>query len=145
MADIKLIKHGSVLIPIDEEGEELLTKWKNGDVINCKVSKVRNGGFHRKFFALIQTIWDFGGFQIWSNKKAMRLWLTIKSGHFEEIQRKGFPVQYAAKSISFASMDQMTFEVLFQRIIDEAIEMNMCGNDGEEKIRENVEALVRFS
>jgi hypothetical protein len=53
MAELSLIRTGNGLAPATEADRELISKWKHGQVIHGKFTRMRNGSFHRKLFALI--------------------------------------------------------------------------------------------
>lgn len=59
MAELSLIRTGNGLAPATEADRELISKWKHGQVIHGKFARMRNGGLHRKFFALLELSFDY--------------------------------------------------------------------------------------
>jgi hypothetical protein len=88
---------------------EMLKKMKAGDFFECDIKKPRNLAFHKKFFALINMVYQ--NQEIYNNIDTLRKELTKASGFYEEyINHKGIKC-YEAKSISFAKMEQHEFEI----------------------------------
>jgi hypothetical protein len=48
----------SGFIPFNEEGQEFFARCKLGEVVELKPTKVRNGNYHRLFFAILKLISD---------------------------------------------------------------------------------------
>ena len=79
-----------------------LKKIKVGEEYQCDIKQPRNYKFHRKFFALINMVYE--NQDIFINIDHLREELTKATGYYDSyINHKGATV-YRAKSISFAKM-----------------------------------------
>jgi len=86
-----------------------------------KYKMSRNLGFHKKFFALINMLFD--NQEQFTNKDFMRKQLTIEAGYFtEEVGFHGEVIKEAI-SISFASMDEIEFQEYYNRFIDTIVRL----------------------
>lgn len=59
MAELALIRTAQGLVPATEADRELVQKWKAGQVVHGKFTKMRNAKFHGKFFAMLDLAWDY--------------------------------------------------------------------------------------
>lgn len=114
MTDILVQKVMGALRPVDETGEELLRRIPQGETLKVSLTRPRNVGHHRKFFALIDMIAANSTF----TNNQVRYLLTCAAGHYEETITKDGEVHRVPKSISFAAMDQTAFDVFFDRCCD---------------------------
>ena len=151
MADFYLRRVGNGFVPNSEEDSETIKAWPLGDVIKVRATKPRNVKFHRKYFALLDLLWNHGGDEKFDNREAMRAWVICKAGHYDvmsttvvempeddwarDIRARISAVlwrkltKYCAKktvvvrpkSISFAQMDEAEFGVLYARTIQIAL------------------------
>lgn len=135
MKEIHLVKQlNGTLIPAYDSDKELMSKIKVGEIYKYKFSKPRNIRFHRKFFALINLVYQ--NQEHYTNAEHLRYDLTIESG-FYDIRVNKFTGEEikVAKSISFASMDEVTFSDLYNKFLTTVV--RVFGWDGED-IEENV-------
>ena len=135
MKDIYLVKqlNGS-FIPAYDSDKELMSNIKAGEIYKYKFSKPRNVKFHRKFFALINLVYQ--NQDHYSNIEHLRYDLTIESG-FYNVRYNKFTGEeiIEAKSISFASMDEVEFSELYNKFLSTVV--RVFGWDGAD-IEENV-------
>lgn len=88
--------------------------------IDFEWKKPRNYKFHKKFFALIELVYQ--NQEIYNNKEHLRKDLTISAG-FYDIRHNFEGVEiYEPKSISFANMDEVEFSELYNRFIDVVVQ-----------------------
>lgn len=59
MADLALIKTAAGLVPATEADREAVQKWRTGQVIHGKFTRMRNARFHGKFFAMLDLAWEY--------------------------------------------------------------------------------------
>ena len=112
---------------------EMAKKIKVNEPYEFEFKNVRNPRFHKKFFALINML--FQNQEIYKNADDLRNDLTIEAGfyelrtnlHGEEIKK--------AKSISFASMDNDQFEEYYNAVLDQIV---IHFNFGKQDIIDNV-------
>ena len=82
-------------------------------------SKPRNYRFHKKFFALVNMVFD--NQEQYTNIEHLRKDLTIESGFYDTRYDLHGNQVLEAKSISFASMDEIEFNELYNRFVDTVI------------------------
>lgn len=121
---------GGYFIPASDVDRDEAEKLKNGVVYTFDAKKERNSLFHRKVLALIRL-----GFDAWDPTSTITIRysegitpekdfekfredLTIAAGHYYATYSIDGSVTLRAKSISFASMDEIEFEDLFSRFVD---------------------------
>jgi hypothetical protein len=115
--DIMLIKQwdGSFKPAYDSDYQKA-KKIKVDSAVSCKITKPRNIKFHRKFFGLINLV--FQNQEIYNNPEHLREELTKKAGFYEVYTNHLGVLNYKAKSISFVKMSQEEFEYLYDRFLD---------------------------
>lgn len=59
VAEVALIRTAQGLVPATEADRELTQKWKLGQVIHGKFTKMRNAKFHGKFFSMLDLAWEY--------------------------------------------------------------------------------------
>jgi len=59
MADLALIRTAQGLVPATEADREIVQKWKAGQVVHGKFTRMRNARFHGKFFAMLDLAWEY--------------------------------------------------------------------------------------
>lgn len=95
---------------------EKIKKLKVGEEYQCEIKQPRNLGFHRKFFSLINMI--FQNQEIYNNSDRLRKDLIIEAGFYDEWVDFQGVIQREAKSISFVSMSEDEFQELYSRVLD---------------------------
>jgi len=91
-------------------------KIQLNEPIEFEFKRVRNYKFHKKFFALINLV--FENQEQYINIEHLRKDLIISAGYYDlRFNIEGVEIQ-EAKSISFAKMDETEFSELYNRIID---------------------------
>ncbi len=122
------------LKPAYDSDYELFKKITNGSIIKCVVTKPRNILFHRKFFALLNLV--FLNQEKYENLEDLLIEIKLKTGHYKEhITTKGIMI-YVPKSISFAKMDEYSFDKFYSKVL------NILGkliNVNSDELREQVE------
>ena len=135
MKEIYLAKNlNGTLTPASDSDKDMLKNFKVGEVYRFKFSKPRNIKFHRKFFALINLV--FENQEHYTSIEHLRHDLTIEAGFYNiRINRFTGEQLKEAKSISFASMDEIEFSSLYNKFLDTVV--RVFGWDGED-IEENI-------
>jgi len=95
---------------------EKLKKIKPNEPIECTITKKRNIMFHRKFFALLNMVYQ--NQERYNNIDHLRKDLTIEAGYYTERPNLEGEAIKEADSISFAKMDDHTFQEYYNRVID---------------------------
>ena len=119
-----------------ESDLEKARKIKVGDFVTCDIKKPRNYMFHKKFFALIELV--FQNQDLTDDTDNLRAYLTVKAGFYETI-KSDIGVMYLPKSISFAKMDEIEFEELFTKFLN--VSSMLIGVENEDIMNELSEFL----
>jgi hypothetical protein len=143
--EIYLTRHPNFtyLVPAYEGDQEVIKKMKHGEVYKGKLSLPRNIKFHKKFFALLGIVFenlphDFAikteaGQEIEIKDTDSLLWhIKMQMGYHEEKVTLGGRITYEAKSISFASMDEIEFQEFYSKAIDVILKYFLKGANKEE-------------
>lgn len=122
---IHLKKIESGLLACSEEDFLKTNKLKNGKVYRAEVKEVRNYNFLKKFFAMIDVVWENLPEKLekgYGTKENFRYELTMRAGYRENwTTAKGAPM-WRPKSISFAKMSEHDFQILYNSILDDVIQ-----------------------
>ncbi len=123
------------LVPMYPADLDEKKRLRLGEEYHVEIKRPRNVGLHRKFFALLNL--GHQNTQLDMPFEAYRRYMTMKAGFYNcySTPKGEF---FEAQSISFASMDQRTFEDVFDRVMDKIIED--IGTDKEDIM----DALVNF-
>jgi len=96
-------------------------KLKMGETYEIEIKKKRNVLFHRKFFALLNLVFQNQDHFKDNEFEAFRGYFLIKAGEYTRTDTpKG--AFYYPKSISFSKMDEIEFSRLYDKIINVACE-----------------------
>ena len=104
----------------DDDAKSYMAKLKNGDAVLVKVRKPRNVQFHRKYFALLQTV--FENQERYEDFEAFRKEVVMRAGYWTIHHHVTGKVSYDAKSIAFDKMDELEFSELYNKSIDVILE-----------------------
>lgn len=104
------------LKPAYDADYENLKKIKAGATVECEIKQPRNIKFHRKFFALINLV--FQNQEQYNSIEHLRKDLIIASGHYEERYNFEGVQIFEPKSISFSNMDETEFNQLYNDVVD---------------------------
>ncbi|MBY0243512.1 MAG: DUF1367 family protein [Burkholderiaceae bacterium] len=152
MTDIVLMKVANVLVPHDEVAADFIQKMKAGALMHADFKKVRNWKFHKKYFALVSFAFDqweprsgltYQGQAVAKNKERFRKDIAILAGFFETTVNLKGEVRLEAKSISFAQMDEIEFEALYNETIN-VILQRVLTKYTRDDLDAVVEQLLRF-
>lgn len=114
--EIYLVKklNGS-FVPAHDSDYQNAKKIKLGEPFRFDIKQPRNQKFHRKFFALINLV--FENQEIFANREDLRKFLTMKAGYYKRIETTSGEM-ILPKSVSFAKMDGIEFAELYDRVLD---------------------------
>jgi len=149
-----LIKSPMGFIPNSSETDDWYRSIKLGQVIHGEFRKMRNAGFHRKFFALLDL-----AFEYWEpgeinskygvpekNFERFRKDLIILAGYFHLVIRLDGTTRPEADSISFAKMDNDEFQKLYSNVLNVILKkIPMMAEIGEERINELTDKFLEFA
>jgi hypothetical protein len=120
-------------MPVYDSDKEAVKKIKAGEDVEIDIKRPRNLAFHRKTFSLFNLVFD--NQDHYKNLEELRKDLTIEAGYFTKRYNMHGVEIIEAQSISFAAMNQDTFDEYYQRLLDA-----ICNNYGMLKsdIEENL-------
>ncbi len=93
-----------------------MKRIKVGDFLECEIRKPRNYKFHKKFFALMNMI--FQNQERYNNIDDLREDLTIEAGYYVKRENMQGETIKKAKSISFSKMDEHEFNDYYSKVLD---------------------------
>ena len=105
-----------------------------GKEVRCVVSQPRNIGFHKKYFAMLKVGYDMADTPF--NMEQFRLYVQAGAGWCEFLQGHDGNLVAVPKSISFTSMDQFEFQVLYSDVLNFICEQWALDYDQIERIVE---------
>ena len=118
---ILLLNTSGGLKPLYDADYDEKKKLRIGEVYSAEIKKVRNIQFHRKYFALINTAWEylneatiahFGG-----NIEAFRKCVEVAAGHCDRAYHLASKSWIEVpKSIAFDKIDEAEFTDLYERV-----------------------------
>jgi len=107
-------------LPINEPAWDFISKSR-GKEVALILKRERNLNFHRKGWALLNTIFDAQ--EQYEDPEQLRLALTIAAGHVDYIKLLDGGVTLYPKSWAFDKMSEEEFEHLYNRMIDEGLKL----------------------
>ena len=122
MTEVILRKRGNSLIPVDDQGRELLAKLKDNRDVGCSIVAHRNPRHHRLFFAIVKFVQmhavDAEGNSLFEHTDTETLRTAHQARHRAPCAHMSIwkPAQFVAvpKSISWGAMDQTKFNEFFE-------------------------------
>lgn len=143
------------LAPMGGDERNAFEKYKNGALIKCTVSQMRNGKFFRKWWILANyafDIWkdtmpmmEYRGQPVQANFGKFRKDLTILAGHFHPVFNIHGEMRVEADTLSWAGMKESEFESLYSNTIN-AILQKILHNAAidEAQLRSYVDSVLAF-
>lgn len=128
------------LIPRDDAASAAMSKIKHGDVVQVEIKRPRNIMHHRKFFALLNLV--FENQSKYESPEHLLAALKASVGHCDFLPGKDGMLIAVPKSIAFHKMDQTAFEAFYDRCIDKIARHFLPGVDSDD-LRREVEELLR--
>jgi len=111
-----------------------MKRIKVGDFLQCEIKKPRNYMFHKKFFALLNMI--FQNQERYNNIDHLRNDITIEAGYYTLRHNLEGKEVYEANSISFSKMNEETFGEYYSKCLDVIVKYF---NFDKQSIIDNVE------
>lgn len=122
--------------PFNAKATEDMARVKLGDVVELRMTKVRNGGFHRLFFAMLRLISENSNPHITEEQALYLAKVGAGCGQWIDTGRREM---FCPGSISFAAMDQTAFDAFVRAAIPPLVTRFMAGTAPEAVIREAME------
>ena len=127
---------GKIVTLYDSDYEAFKKVRRDTDLL-IDIKQPRNYKFHKKFFALVNMV--FENQDRYTSIDRLREDLTIEAGFYEEHVTFVGEIKTTAKSISFASMDEIEFITLYNKFIDTVIRVMDWDS---EMIEDNIESYL---
>ncbi len=151
MAEALLTRVGPNAFTVDAD-ESFLKRLKIGGKLRGEFTVMRNYRFHKKFFALIDTAFDWWephgvewrGEPVAKNKERFRKDVLILAGHGYPVVNVRGDVRMEAKSISFANMDDVEFDAVYNAVLQAILDKVLSRSDAE-RLNEAVESIMAFT
>lgn len=132
---IQMVKlRGGVLAPASDIDEEVMTRFKTNEQYEIEIKQSRNPKFHAKVFKFLTYC-----FNHWKSDRefmdeagqfdVFRKNLTVIAGYKREYYSIRGAVRVEAMSLSYANMDQVAFEQLYNALISAAMRTIFEGCD----------------
>lgn len=120
---LNMVRKEFALFPATDEDMEKLLKVKKGEVAEVNVKVLRNYRFHKKYFALIKTAYNFltePQREFFHNSvDGFRYTLEVAAGYYDEfysVTRQEWIQK--PKSIAFDKMDEAEFSKLYEAVVN---------------------------
>jgi len=145
---------GGLLRPADANTSEIVTKWGIGAYVTGSFKKPRNPMFLRKFFALLDALYEqweppeseYKGVMAQKSRERFREEITILAGYYDIVSSLKGETRVVAKSISFAGMDEETFGELYQAVVTVGFEKILADkNWTDDDLNAAVDRLLGFT
>lgn len=101
-----------------------------GDIVKHTITKIRNPRFHKKYFAMLNCFYhclNESQMERYPNPDNFREAILIMTGHYVLTVLPDGTEHKKAKSISFASMDDIEFEKVYSDTLDTGLKWFLKG------------------
>lgn len=120
--------------PFNDEASELTKRIKLGEIVELKATKVRNGKYHRLFFAILKMVSENSNPPI--SEKAALYFAKLAAGVGDVVEDSKGGSHFVPGSISFAQMDQDGFVAFVHSCIPALVGRFMVGSAPKDVIAE---------
>lgn len=133
---------------IEDRDIEQWHKVHSGEVLEFKVSRIRDVVQHRKYFAMIKLA--FENQQHFENENRLRKWAQMKAGYYKAYPAPNGQTIYEPDSIAYSCMDEDDFTQLRARVGDVLIEFLQIKDAGIPEFtggldRETIDDIIRMA
>lgn len=139
---VMLQKRATGLVPATDKDAEIYNALRIGDYIYVEYRRPRNPQHHRKMMALLRIVLE--NQEKYATIEHVLLEIKLRLGWYEEHVRLSGEVILVPKSIAFASMDQDTFALFYNRTVTVVLEEFLVGMTGDE-LDAAVDEVLRFA
>jgi hypothetical protein len=128
--NLMMVRERNSLVPADSFSAEALDAMKNGEVVRAVVTRPRNEKHHRKFFALLNVV--FEAQDRYPTLDRLLHAIKIGVGLYELVPLTKTQTVIDVGSISFASMDQAEFTNFYDKVVKLIVTRILPGADSAE-------------
>lgn len=118
MTRFLVVKHLGALRPVDENGEAVVQKLGQGELVEIELRRPRHLPMHRKFWALMSLVWEQLDHAEYPTVEDLVTRMKIAVGHRTRLEFSDGTVAFIPRSISFAALDQSAFDTFFEACCD---------------------------
>lgn len=134
-------KHLGSLRPVDDAGEEALSKIAQGDLVMVEVKRPRNIKFHRMYWALVTIVWQQLDEYRYPTADDLHAAIKIAAGLRTRIVLPDGTIGFIPGSIAFNKMSQDDFSAFFDRVCN-LIAKHFLPGVTDAELRAEVETLI---
>lgn len=159
MSGLLFQKSPTGLIPACEEASDWLRKKKLGVPILVEPREIRNGAFHRKYFALLDLAFDYfadsvpqlqyKGQPVRADRERFRKDIIILAGFFRPVVNVRGETRLEHESISWAKMTEERFGQLYSAtinvLLDKVFNGKLCAKWTEAELRSVADQIEAFA
>lgn len=139
MTKAAFIKSGNGLLPVLDDGREIMASIKDGQQVMVNIHSPRNIKHHNLFFSLLKMIVDAGAWD--GTQESLRQAVLLQIGYVDVVMKFDGTITYVPKSMKFESMPQEKFNRVFNRALW-SISSVLLNMDDWEGLREDVYEAV---
>lgn len=114
-------KLGRNLVAADEEAEDAIARIAHGEALLIDIRRPRNLKFHRKYWALIATVFD--NQERYPTREHLHVAVKLAAGWFDSMVLEDGRLVYVPRSISFAAMDEDEFTKFYSEAVGAIIRL----------------------
>lgn len=159
MPEMELVRTGKGIRGFGSDNDRAWGRFKGwlrslgqGETFRVKYWRDRNPRFHRKFFALLNFLYDhwepgeltYQGAPVQKQFEAFRKQVTILAGFYAPVFDLDGGLRLEAQSIAFENMEEETFEKLYKAVINLGITRILPAGYDEEELRRVLAEIERF-
>jgi hypothetical protein len=132
-------RRGEHLRAVDAAGADTLAKLPTDAIVRVDIRRPRNVRHHRKYWALLQAV--FPHQDVYPTMDSFAAAMKAAVGLAEPIRLPDGRIVLYTGSISFASMDQATFDQFYERVVQVILTRILPGVSNAELERQVVDIL----
>lgn len=159
MTEFVFQKGSTGLVPACEEATEWLRKKKLGATILVEPRELRNGAYHRKWFALVKLAYDYWsegaatieykGVPVLPDFDRFRKDVTISAGFYRPVVNLKGEVRIEPESLKWAQMTEERFGQLYEAtirvLLARVFNGKVCPTWSEEELRSVADQILEFA
>jgi Protein of unknown function (DUF1367) len=159
MAELHFARSPNGLIPMDAEAQDWLTKTKMGSEVLIEPRRMRNGAFHRKYFALLDMAFDYWrdeaktieykGQEVLPDRERFRKDVIIMAGFYRPVVNLKGELRIEPESIAWSKMTEERFGQLYDSTINVLLSRvfngRVCPKWTEAELRSVAEQILEFA
>ena len=119
--ELLLLRTPSGLLPHTDEAVNAIKKVPVGECILVEWKPRRNIKFHKKYYALLNAV--LPNQDHYKTVELLHESVKFRAGYFDTLITHKGEKFLKAKSISFSSMDEVEFNMFYQRALDVCVEL----------------------